>query len=283
MMHMTKVIIAGLVCAASMAATGMQAQTTITDWTFASDAVAANNSPVPEIGAGIATALGMSNSYGTPGPSVSIPDIVATGGSSTSTPNAWRVRGGEPTGGTQAANGWSSLAPIATQGAEFQVSTVGYNNIQVSFDLYSTTQGERNAAVLYTLNGTTWIDATIGAVPTGDTIVNNSGSDANSITGNYVELNSAQGFNNGITVNLSGVAGAANDPNFGIEIVNASTGVDDVGLAGTAYNNSSGNWRYDNVLVSGTPTSVPEPNDLVLVGLGLAGFAGWRGKFYRKK
>jgi hypothetical protein len=175
------------------------------------DAVAVNNSPVPEIGAGIATALGMANSYGTPGPSVSSPDIVATGGSSTTTPNAWRIRGAEPTGGTQAANGWSTLAPIGTQGAEFQVSTVGYNQIQFSFDLYSTTQGERNAAVEYTLNGTTWIDATISSAPTGDTIVNNSGSDANTITGNYVELMTTQGFNNGITVNLAGVSGANNE------------------------------------------------------------------------
>lgn len=280
-MKTNNALIGALACAGLIAVSRAQAQTVITDWTFASDAVAVNNSPVPEIGAGIATALGMSNSYGTPGPSVSSPDIIATGGSSTTTPNAWRIRGAEPTGGTQAANGWSSLAPIGTQGAEFQVSTLGYNNIQVSFDLYSTTQGERNAAVEYTLNGTTWIDATIASVPTGDTIVNNNGSDANTITGNYIELNSAQGFNNGITVNLSGVAGANNDPTFGIEIVNASTGVDDVGLAGTAYNNSSGNWRYDNVAISGV-AAVPEPNDLGLVGLGLAGWAGWRGKFTRK-
>jgi PEP-CTERM motif len=279
-MHMKKTLLAALTCAASLAASQTQAQTTITDWTFASDAVAVNYNPVPEIGAGIATALGMTNTYGTPGASVGSPDIVATGGSSTSTPDAWRIRG--VASGSTAANGWSSLAPVGTQGGEFQVSTVGYNNVQVSFDLYSTTQGERNVAVLYTLNGTSWIDANITSVPTGDTILNNTGSDANTITGNYIQLSSAQGFNNGITVNLSGVSGANNDPNFGIEVVNASTGVDDIALGGSAYNNSSGNWRFDNVAVSGVST-VPEPQDLALVGLGLAGIAGWRGKFFRKK
>ena len=49
-------------------------------------------------------------------------------------------------------------------------------------------------------------------------------------------------------------------------------------LAGTALNNSSGNLRYDNVNFAGTLTSVPEPSDLALVGLGLAAWTGLRRK-----
>ena len=59
---------------------------------------------------------------------------------------------------------------------------------------------------------------------------------------------------------------AANDPNFAIEMVNASTGADNVSAAGTALNNSSGNWRFDNIAISGT--AVPEPSALALTGFG---------------
>ena len=34
-------------------------------------------------------------------------------------------------------------------------------------------------------------------------------------------------------------------------MVNASTGADDIAAAGTALNNTSGNWRFDNVTISG--------------------------------
>ena len=42
--------------------------------------------------------------------------------------NVWRLRG-------QPGNGWLSTQPIGSQGAEFDVSTVNYTNIIVTFDL----------------------------------------------------------------------------------------------------------------------------------------------------
>ena len=241
---------------------------TITGWTFDNDGIGANASPAPSTGIGTATALGMSNSY--PGPAgptnaVSNPDILSSSGSSTpSLPDAWRVRGN----GTapNSANGWNSAAPIGTQGAEFSASTVGFDSITVSFDINTTAQAERNLAVLYTLDDTVgspvWQIATItSAGGLGGSI--QTGSGVNTIGGNYVQLSSAAGWNNGISASISG---AGNDANFAIEIVNASTSTDNVNISGGAYNNSSGNWRYDNVDISGTP--VPEPTTLALAGLG---------------
>ena len=74
---------------------------------------------------------------------------------------------------------------------------------------------------------------------------------------------------NGITANLSGIAGTANDPNFAIRLVNASTGADDTTTSGAALNNTSGNWRFDEVTIS----SVPEPGTNALAGLSLVGVA----------
>jgi hypothetical protein len=281
-----KLLIAALASGAIFAVTHVQAQTTISDWTYATDTAATyNNSPAPDVGSGSSTALGMALEP-TPAVGVAACDFVAGTGSSTSTPNSWRVRAGStPTTGGTGANGWSSLAPIGTQGAEFLVSTVGFNNIQLSFDIDTTTQAEKNLAVYYTLNGTTWTPANItsAGVTTGAALVNNgSGSDANSVAATYVAFSATAGFNNGISVNFSSVTGANNNANFGVEIVNASTGADCVNLAGAALNNSSGNWRYDNVDFVGTPTGVPEPSDLVLVGIGLAGLTGLRRKLFPK-
>ncbi len=86
---------------------------------------------------------------------------------------------------------------------------------------------------------------------------NTSGSDANSVQGYYVNSlpysNGQQWFTN-LTAVITNPA-AANNPNFGIRMVNsASTGSSCVSGAGTALNNSSGNWRFDNISINGTGT-----------------------------
>jgi hypothetical protein len=56
---------------------------------------------------------------------------------------------------------------------------------------------------------------------------------------------------------------ALGDANFGIEMVNASTGADDVSTQGTALNNNSGNWRFDNVSIAAE--AAPEPGTWALL------------------
>jgi hypothetical protein len=266
--------------AASLAAA--HAQTTIADWDFdAGGAIAApDNTPSATTGSGSATQLGMNNSYtfaGGEGPgSSAASDVLASGGASTDPTDSgssfgWRIRGNSnaKNAGTGMANGWNSAAPIGTQGAEFSVNTSLFSSISLTFDLNATGQAERNLAVLYTLDDTqvtiNWVNATITSPGTGGGVLANNTTSANTVIGNYVQLSGAgTGWNNQITATF--VAGAADDANFAFEIVNASTGADDVNTSGVALNNSSGNWRYDNVLLSGL--AVPEPGTLALAGLG---------------
>jgi hypothetical protein len=85
-----------------------------------------------------------------------------------------------------------------------------------------------------------------------------------------------QNWFNGLTATINDPS-AANDANFGIRMVNASTGVDCISATGAALNNNSGNWRFDNVIISGTPPAVPEPSSLVLASIsGVMAFVAHR-------
>ena len=211
----------------------------IAAWTFENDAIAVNNSPAPSTGSGTASSIGMAT-YPTPNIGVTTDDVVvgATGDTGTNgnadLTNIWRVRAQAGTAG--AANGWSSLAPIGTQGAVFAASTVGYSNITVSFDWYATTQGEANLQLQYTTDGTTWhnVPLTLSGSDTGLAVMTNSTS-ANTVNGSYVSITAACGGQNwfpGLTATISD-PNAANNPNFAIEMVNASTGADDISASGT--------------------------------------------------
>jgi len=244
----------------------------ITAWTFENDAIAVNNSPSPSTGSGTASSIGMAT-YATPNIGVTTDDVTlgATGDTGTNNladlTNIWRVRAQAGPSG-MAANGWSSTAPIGTQGAMFAASTVGYTNITVSFDWYATTQGEAKLQLQYTTDGTTWhnVPLTVPAADTGLAAMTNSTS-ANTVMGSYVSITGMAGQNwfPGLTATISD-AKAANNPSFAIQIVNAATGADNIAAAGTALNNSSGNWRFDNVTISGQAagSSVFSPGNLLL-------------------
>ena len=234
---------------ASLAAA--RAQTTLTAWTFDNLSIGANSSPQPSTGFGSAAALGMGNSYNNTN-SISNPDVQSLPGSSTVGANSWRIRGfgTAPNGG----NGWSSSAPVGTQGAQFSASTAGLYRVMLSFDVYATPDAEANLQVQYTTDGNIWRNATITSVGTLGTIANNSATNQ-TVMGSYVILtnNGTTGWNNQITVDLSGVSGVDNDAAFAVRIVNASAGTNCVDTTGAPYNNTSGNWTLDNVVVQGVP------------------------------
>jgi len=262
----------------------------ITQWTFENNSIAVNNNPAPSTGSGSAQSIGM-NIYATPNIGVTTNDVLVGKSSDTGangvadTTQTWRVRA--QAGANGAANGWSSLAPIGTQGAVFSASTLGYTGINVSFDWYATTQGEANLQLEYTTDGVNWINTPINIGANGSlglAVLTNSIS-ANTVNGSYISDNlltngskAGQDWFTGLTATIND-PNAVNDPLFAIELVNASTGADNVSTQGTALNNSSGNWRFDNVTISGV-AAVPEPETwaMLLAGLGLLGGVARRAK-----
>jgi len=233
---------------------------TDTAWTFESTGTAAfAPHPVPEFGSGTATSIGFDNSYnfsdGTVG-STNKPDVLANGipfsSSGSSGQFVWRVRGAGP------GNGWHTAAPIGGQGADFAVSTVNFNDVIITFDMFSTSQGEAKMCVLYTTNS--WATTNVANnlfYPANPTFIftNDISSPSYSpdtVAGTYFWQNVGQNFYNNFVVDFTGVPGVNNNPNFAFRIVNAAQNGDCVAFNGGSYNNSSGNWRYDNVTVGGT-------------------------------
>ncbi len=263
-----------VVSIAALIATSLVAQAgVITAWTFENDAIAVNNSPAPSTGTGTASSIGM-DKYATPNIGVTTDDIIvgATGDTGTNNnadlTNIWRIRA--QAGAAGAANGWSSAAPIGSQGAVFAASTVGYSSpITVSFDWYATTQGEANLQLEYTTDGSTWknVPITLSAADTGLAAMTNTTS-SNTVMGAYVAITGGGGQNwfPGLSATITDPA-AANNPKFAIELVNASTGADNMAAAGKPLNNSSGNWRFDNISISGAPPAFTgfSSGNLVLV------------------
>jgi len=249
--------IAAIVVASMATAT---AQTTFTAWNFSAAQAAPISTLSATTGSGTLNLIGFTSSA----PSG---DVVSTAGTANSSFSEYllRVR--------NASGGWSLGAPQYSQGIELDSSTVGYQNIDFSFDWYSTTQGIRDLQVQYNLNTAN----SSGWVNIGGT----------SATGTYIatpnDYYNAPGSPN-ISVDLSSITGANNDATFGIRIVSAfdSTGNEPSYASATLasggvtqpYNGTSGNWRLGNLEFTGT--AVPEPSSLALGGVGVASLLAYR-------
>jgi hypothetical protein len=220
----------------------------------------------------------MTNSYN--GGNTASDDILSTPGLANPAfvETAWRIRG-------TAHNGWATHAagaPQYSQGIELDASTVGFQSIQFAFDWFSTNQAIRDMQFQYNTdvtNAAGWTNFG-GTSPTGTYVT---------VPGDW--YNSPGTTTPMISIDLSSIAGANNDANFGVRLVAAfdSTGHLGSEFAGSTlvsgqtaiYNNNSGNWRFGTLTVSGTP--VPEPSALALLGSGVLGlgFVASRKKYRR--
>jgi hypothetical protein len=275
---MKKLILATLSCIALLGAGSIaQAQTTLAQWSFSATQSGPLNTLTATLGSGTATQLGMTNSYtyanGEGPSSTGSCDISSiTGSVSGSTLDGWRIRGNSNSknSGAGKANGWNNSAPNYTQGAQFLMSTAGFSDVDLSFLWFSTAQGVGNLQVRYTLDGGgTWT---------------NIGSDYVATAGDFYGAQAGT-TPTPINVNFGSIAGAANDPGFGIELVSVQPVSTDSNYSFTngngdyasstsgTYNNNSGNWSFANVTVTGA-SAVPEPSTFAAIGFGALALIG---------
>jgi hypothetical protein len=223
----------------------------ITQWNFNSNPPDANTGTgtlTPNIGTGTIANIG--------GTTFTFASGDASGGSSdpaTGDDSGWNLT-------TFPAQGTNS----GTAGMRALVSTVGYDNIIVSWDLRTSNTGSRYYQFQYTLDASvaspTWVPF---------------GGDAN----NVFTSGGGDFWNNNNVVDLSPVPGVNNNPNFGFRIVavfspdafttsNApitSYGPFEAYRAANSDDRNyspSGTWRFDMVTV------VPAPGALALLGMG---------------
>lgn len=214
----------------------VQAQT-ITLWDFNANTFSASggntNTPNPALGFGTASSLG--------GTVLSFASGNSNGGSTdpdtTALDQGWGVTTFPAVAGLN-----------KSAGVQFNVSTLGFSNIKITFDIRHSNTSSRYERFQYSLDGLNFTDSLGFSGPAGDTWFNNR------------------------TVDLTGVFGVDNNPNFAFRIVseweNTAMGAGAnqfVASNGSSSYAASGTWRFDMVQVA----AVPEPAAMSLGALGL--------------
>jgi hypothetical protein len=177
-------------------------------------------------------------------------------GGTTATFNSGDASGGSSDPATGDDSGWNLTTFAAqgtgdkTSGAQFAVSTLGLSNIVINYDLRHSNTSARDEVFQYSLDGISFIDFATFQATAGDT------------------------WFNGRSVDLSSVAGVANNANFAFRVVAGFAPSTTTYLASksTSTYGTSGTWRFDMVTVSAMPVPEAETYAMMLAGLGLVGF-----------
>ena len=204
----------------------------ITSWNFENppDPIAVNNNPAPTTGVGMASSIGM-DVYPTPNVGVTTDDVTkgATGArhrqqrriSVRFGVSALRLlpAAAPPTDG----QAWRRSA--LKEPYSLRAPSASLVRSPVSYDWYATTQGEADQQLQYTNDGANWnnVPIVLNASDTGLLLLNNSVSPS-TVNGWYVAIQGGgQDWFPGLMATINDPAAAGN-PNFGIRMVNASTG-----------------------------------------------------------
>jgi hypothetical protein len=141
-----------------------------------------------------------------------------------------------------------------TRGVQFGVDTTAYENIVLTFDQRNSATASAWTALLYTIDGENWSQATT------------------------FKMASGLDFVKGLSFDFSTVAGVADNTNFAFQLVSMFAPGSSSYLATGATSNygAAGTIRYDMVTISGTEivaSAVPEPESyaLMLAGIGAMG------------
>ena len=151
---------------------------------------------------------------------------------------------------TYGAQGSGSL----TRGVQFMVDTTGYTDVVLSFAQRNSATASAWTTLRYTVDGSTWLNATTFQMP----------------------ASSSTTFLSGITYDFSSIAAADDNSSFGIQLLTSfAPGTSSYLATGaTSSYGSAGTIRYDNMLFSGTAIPetppVPEPETYALMLAGLA-------------
>lgn len=214
----------------------------ITQWNFngadASSVAGGGSSPTAAVGGGTASVLlGVAGSFASGTSNGGSTDPVTT-----NPPNfGWGTT-------SYAAQGASS----GLAGVQFNVSTVGFEDILISWDQRHSNTSSRYVQLQYSLDGVNFTSTGLA--------------DSGNGAGVFVGAAGDTWFN-GRSGDLSAISGADNNANFAIRIV----AIFAPSTSGYVASNSAssyattGTWRFDMVTISGT--AVPAPGALALLGL----------------
>ncbi|QQR87934.1 MAG: choice-of-anchor I family protein [Flavobacteriales bacterium] len=217
--------------------------------------------PTPNIGTGASAVVGSMTGPGTATGST-------TGCAQASGTTAWAIGTASP-GATN-----------ESSGVEYRTSTVGYENITFSYDHRLSNTATRTARIQYTLDGTSWVNLTLdGTNYDNSACANRGGLDNGRIdASDPIGTNVSDSWGRR-TIDFSAIAGANNNPDFGVRILaahHAATGqfrqANNVATVATA-----GTWRFDNVSFQGIAVSVSTATIDAPVPAMLTGFSTLEG------
>jgi hypothetical protein len=169
----------------------------------------------------------------------------------------------------------SASAGNETAGIQVFASTVGFTDISVSWDQRHSNTSSRFWAFFYTIDGSSWTRLSLSAANANPGATPSAGAPASTAglfggNGTFSAFDGSQtgagdDWFNGRTVNLTGIAGVANNANFGFRVVSSfGSGSSYVASSGGNYA-GTGTARFDMVTVSGI---VPTPGAAALMGIG---------------
>ncbi len=206
----------------------------IASWTYES-LLGTDTNPTPNIGSGSSSVVNLGG--GTIG---STGNYQATGMSGTGCgaqngSNAWALNPFDP-GSTNEKNG-----------VQYNVSTVGNQNILVTWDQRFSNTSPNTVRLQYTTDGSTWTNFVM-------TTSNTTYCAGSSINANGCFETNAGDVYRRITVDMSAITAINNNANFGIRMVAAyyqSTGQFRQSATPASTAGTTGTWRFDNVTISG--------------------------------